>query len=118
MKLIWETMFWCNACGKDILGRLYSEELDTTPPEDEKKKALEWLQHTIKLKIILRAGNVVKILDRVKSVLSFGLIMRCRMSVRTVVKNHIDPPPSQVKGNRRENSDQPAPVPNRPWWWR
>lgn len=44
MILIWHTTFWCNTCGKEILGQVFSRTNDELP-ETEKQKALDQLKH-------------------------------------------------------------------------
>jgi len=45
MRLIWKTPFWCETCGRNVVGRVYREESDEPLPEGEKEKALELLKH-------------------------------------------------------------------------
>jgi hypothetical protein len=44
MQLLREKSFWCEACGKNIVGKVYCE--DSNPvPEEEKTKALAFITH-------------------------------------------------------------------------
>ena len=48
MHLVWETTFWCDWCearGKDVVGKVYREESDEPLPEEEKAKVLDLLKH-------------------------------------------------------------------------
>jgi hypothetical protein len=44
MQLQREKTFWCEACGKNIVGKVYCDDSNTVP-EEEKTKALAFIIH-------------------------------------------------------------------------